>query len=144
MSLLAALLLAQATPEAVRLGEELASYGTLSVIGPLITAKETEELVAAHPELSAEEKDRLRATARKVAADLRARAIRAEGAAFAQALSVTDLKALVRFARSDVARRQRAAMPAIVAGTMQRLGAIDYKGSVLSAYCARYRKLCNR
>lgn len=144
MSLLAALLLAQATPEAVRLGEELASHGTLSVIGPLITAKETEDLVAAHPELSAGDKDRLRATARGVAADLRARAIRAEGAAFARALSVSDLRALVRFARSGVARRQREAMPRIVDGTVQALGPVDYKGSVQAAYCAQYGKLCTR
>jgi len=142
MSLLAAALLLQASPEAIKLGEELASYGTLATLGPIMTAKEGEDIVSANPELSNAEKDQLRATAKKEAERLRAKAIAVEGKVFAETLSLEDLRSLAEFARSDVARRQREAMPKIIIGTMKGLGTVDYKGSVLAAYCHDYKKLC--
>jgi hypothetical protein len=142
MSLLAAALLLQATPEAIRLGEELASYGTLATLGPIMTAKEAEDLVTAHPELGKAEKNNLRATAKKEADQLRSKAITVEGKVLAETLSIEDLRALAQFARSDAAKRQRAAMPTIIVGTMKGLGNVDYKGSVLAAYCRDYKKLC--
>ncbi len=142
MSLLAAALLLQASPEAIKLGEELASYGTLATLGPIMTAKEAEDLVAAHPELTKAEQDNLRATAKKEADQLRAKAITVEGKAFAETLSLQDLRTLAEFARSDAARRQREAMPKIIVGTMKGLGNVDYKANVLAAYCRDYKKLC--
>jgi len=142
MTLLAAALLLQATPEAIKLGEELASYGTLATLGPIMTAKEADDLVAAHPELNKAEQDSLRATAKKQAEELRAKAIRVEGQAFAETLSLQDLRTLAEFARSDAAKRQREAMPRIIVGTMKGLGNVDYKASVLAAYCRDYKKLC--
>ena len=142
MSLLAAALLLQATPEAIRLGEELSSYGTLATLAPIMTAKEAEDLVAAHPELSKAEQDNLRAAAKKEAQQLRAKAIAVEGKVFAETLSIEDLRALTAFARTDAAKRQREAMPSIIVGTMKGLGNVDYKASVLAAYCRDYRKLC--
>ena len=88
MTLLAAALLLQASPEAIKLGEELASYGTLATLGPIMTAKEADDLVAAHPELTKAEQDSLRATAKKQAEELRTKAIRVEGQAFAETLSL--------------------------------------------------------
>ena len=142
MTLLAAALLLQATPEAIKLGEELASYGTLATLGPIMTAKEADDLVAAHPELNKAERDNLRATAKKHAEELRAKAITVEGQAFAETLSLQDLRTLAEFARSDAAKRQREAMPRIIVGTMKGLGNVDYKASVLAAYCRDYKKLC--
>jgi hypothetical protein len=142
MSPLAAALLLQATPEAIQLGEELASYGTLATLAPIMTAKEAEDLVAAHPELTKADQDNLRATAKNQAEKLRARGIKVEGRVFAENLSLEDLRALTQFARSDAAKRQRAAMPKIIVGTMKGLGNIDYKASVIAAYCRDYRKLC--
>ena len=142
MSLLAAALLLQATPEAIRLGEELSSYGTLATLAPIMTAKEAEDLVAAHPELSKAEQDNLRATAKKEAQQLRAKAIAVEGKVFAETMSIEDLRALTAFARSDAAKRQREAMPSIIVRTMKGLGNVDYKASVLAAYCRDYKKLC--
>ena len=142
MTLLAAALLLQATPEAIKLGEELASYGTLATLGPIMTAKEADDLVAAHPELNKAEQDSLRATAKKQAEELRAKAIRVEGQAFAETLSLQDLRTLAEFARSDAAKRQREATPRIIVGTMKGLGNVDYKASVLAAYCRDYKKLC--
>ena len=144
MSLLAAALLLQASPEAIKLGEELASYGTLATLAPIMTAKEAEDLVAAHPELTKADRENLRATARKQAQELRARGIKVEGRVFAENLSLEDLRALTQFARSDAAKRQREAMPKIILGTMKGLGNVDYKASVLAAYCRDYRKLCPR
>ena len=142
MSLLAAALLLQASPQAMKLGEELASYGTLATLAPIMTAKEGEDLVAANPKLSAAEKDQLRATAKKEAEALRARAIAVEGKVFAETLSLEDLRALTEFARTGAAKRQREAMPTIIIGTMKGLGNVDYKGNVLAAYCRDYKKLC--
>ena len=142
MSLLAAALLLQASPEAIKLGEQLASYGTLATLGPIMTAKEAEDLVAAHPELSTVEKDKLRATAKKHAEQLRAKAITVEGKVYAETLSLEDLRALAEFAKTGAAKRQRQAMPKIIVGTMKGLGNVDYKANVLAAYCRDYRKLC--
>ena len=142
MSLLAAALLLQASPEAIRLGEELSSYGTLATLAPIMTAKEAEDLVVAHPELSKAEQDNLRATAKNEAEQLRAKAIAVEGKVFAETLSIEDLRALTAFARTDTAKRQREAMPKIIVGTMKGLGNVDYKASVLTAYCRDYKKLC--
>ena len=142
MSLLAAALLLQASPEAIRLGEELASYGTLATLGPIMTTKEGEDLVVAHPELSAAEKDKLRATARREAEQLRAKAITVEGKVYAETLSLEDLRTLAAFAKTDAARRQRDAMPTIIIGTMKGLGNVDYQASVLAAYCRDHKKLC--
>ena len=57
---------AQPSPEALKLGRQLAETGTLATILPMVQQKETQELVAAHPELSSAEKERLRATAKTV------------------------------------------------------------------------------
>ena len=142
MSLLAAALLLQASPEAIKLGEELASYGTLATLGPIMTAREAEDLVATHPELSKAERDNLRATAKKEADQLRTKAIAVEGKVFAETLSIEDLRTLAEFARSGAAKRQREAMPKIIIGTMKGLGNVDYKAKVLAAYCRDYKKLC--
>ena len=68
MNLMIAVMLASATPtaEAERLGRELAEAGTLAALLPVIQAKETDEVIAAHPGLSDSEKTALRVTAGRV------------------------------------------------------------------------------
>ena len=42
----------------------------------------------------------------------------------------------------QAARRQRQAMPATIASTMQAMGSIDFKGEVRAAMCKQRAKLC--
>ena len=128
--------------EAELLGRRLADTGTLAALVPLITAKETEELVADHKDLSDAEKAELRATAKAVAARETGRLLDAEGRAYAAALSIVDLRALVAAAETSAAVRQRAAMHGVFAATMTSIGKLDFKGDVLKLFCADTGKAC--
>lgn len=131
---------ASASPEAEALGQRIAATGTLATLLPLMSAKESEELVAAHPELTAAEQAELRAIAAATAAEGSARLIAAEGHSYAIALSIKDLRALAAFSDSDAAKHQRAAMPRIIGQTMQSAGQMDFQGEVMKAFCAKTGK----
>jgi hypothetical protein len=140
--LLLAAAAAQPSAEALKLGRQLAETGTLATVLPMVQQKETEELVAAHPELSAPEKDRLRATAKSVCEQGRERVMQAEAKAYAARLSIADLRAVVAFQGSPQGKRYRSAIPGVITDTMQQLGKMDFKGDVLAAYCKETGKLC--
>ncbi len=144
MTVLIALAAAQApaAPEAQALGRRLAEAGTLASLLPMIAAKETEEMVAAHPELSDADKAKLRSVAAATAKAGSDRLMKAEGDAYAGRLSVEELKALVAFHESPAARRQREVMPAVIMATMQAAGPIDFKGETLAAFCKETGKAC--
>lgn len=128
--------------EAETLGRRLVETGTLAALLPLVSAKETEEMVADHPELTQAERAALRKAARATYAAGEARLMAATGHAYAQRLSVADLKALVAFNRSPAAARYRAATPAAIAETIAVLGPIDFKKETLAAFCRETGKLC--
>ena len=146
MVMIAWLLAAAAQPsaEALRLGRQLAETGTLATVLPLVQHKETEELVAAHPELSAAGKDLLRSTAQAVYRQGRDRLMQAEAESYAQTLSISDLRSAVAFQNSPSGKRYRAAIPQVIADTMRQLGRMDFKGDVLAAYCKETGKLCGK
>ena len=133
---------AQPSAEALRLGRELADSGTLATVLPMVAKKETEELVAAHPELSAVEAASLRATATQVFAAGRERLLDSEAQALAERLSLADLRAISAFERSSAATRYRAVTPAVIAAMMESIGTMDFKADVLKAYCRQTGKLC--
>lgn len=141
-----AALLVQAAPaptaEAEQLGRQLADTGVLATVLPMMSKQQTDELVAAHPELSDADKAALRATATEVARAGIDRLLAAEGHAYAAALAVDDLRALVAAAASPAAQHLRAAQPLIVAGTMRAVGNVDFKGETLAAFCAKTGKAC--
>ncbi|MFP5329816.1 MAG: hypothetical protein ACLGHC_06745, partial [Alphaproteobacteria bacterium] len=125
-----------------RLGRELAEAGTITALLPLIQQKETEELVAAHTELSEADKAALRATAKRVYETGRERLLSETGRAYAERLSITDLRRLVRFSRTSAAKRYRDATPAVIAATLQAVGTMDFKKDVRAAFCKETGKLC--
>jgi hypothetical protein len=133
---------AQPSPEALQLGKELAAHGTLAALLPMIEAKEVGELVADHPQLNAVDQARLRATADKVFQGGRDRILTAEGTAYAQAMSVEDLKQVLAFYRSPAGGRFEAALPKVIGETAANMGKVDFKGDVLAAYCEQTGKLC--
>jgi hypothetical protein len=140
--LIAALAAAHPSAESIRLAREIAHGGTLATLLPMIQAKEVDELVAAHPELSAADNAGLRATAKRVYEQGREKLLSAEAEAFARRLSLTDLRAIAAFERSSAARHYRSASPQVIAATMQAMGTMDYKRDVMSAFCKESGKLC--
>ena len=142
IALLLAVAAAGPSPEALRLGRQLAESGTLATVLPMMQEKETEELIAAHPELSAAGKDLLRSTAQAVYREGRERLMQAEAISYARTMGIGDLKAAVAFQNSASGKRYRAAIPKVIADTMQSIGKMDYKGDVLAAYCKQTGKLC--
>ena len=135
---------AQPSAEALRLGWQLAETGTLATVLPLVQHKETEELVAAHPELSAAGKDLLRSTAQAVYRQGRDRLMQAEAVSYARTLSISDLRSAVAFQNGPSGKRYRAAIPQVIGDTMRQLGRMDFKGDVLAAYCKETGKLCGK
>jgi hypothetical protein len=133
---------AQPSPEALRLGRELAESGTLATVLPLMAKKETEELVAAHPELSAVEAATLRATASRVFTAGRERLMDSEARALAERLTLADLRAIAAFQRSSAAQHYRAATPEVIATMMESIGTMDFKGDGLKSDCRQTGKLC--
>ena len=144
MGLFIAFALAAAAPtvEAEQLGRQLAESGTLAAMLPLIQAKETEELLG-QSELTDAEKAALRVTAKRVFEGGRERLMAATGKAYAERLSVKDLRRLVAFERSDAAKRYRGAMPGAISAAMQAVGQMDFKKDVRAAFCKESGKLCD-
>lgn len=143
-----AFLLSASTPatvpdaEARALGMRYARTTTLATLLPLMTAKETADLVAAHPGLNAAEQDRLRQIAKRQADEGTRKLLEAEGDAYATHLSKADLRILVAAGESAAAKRLRAVMPSIIKTTMESASGIDFKGETLAAFCKQTGKLC--
>lgn len=130
------------TAEAERLGIEVAETGSLAAMLPLITAKETEEMVADHPELSPAEIAVLRSTALEVADRGSIRLMAAMGHGYAASLSVAELRAIATFNRTPAAAHYRAAIPKVMAKTMAAVGQVDFKRETLTAFCGKTGKAC--
>jgi len=137
-----ALLAAAPTAEAERLGIEVANTGTLATLLPIVTAKETDELVADHPELNDMEKAELRGTATRIANETRDRLMRLTGHAYATRLSEADMHAILAFDASPAGTAYRAAIPSAIAETLQGAGAIDFKKDAIAAFCTKTGKAC--
>lgn len=148
MMLVAALLLSlqaatlAAAAEAEALGLRLAHTGVLAAALPLAAASSVENLVATHVELSEVDKATLRDTARAVANREVERVLAQEGHQYAQLLSVEDLRTLVAAGESPAARRQRAILPRMIAGTMQAMGSIDVGQIAWREFCAQPGRRC--
>ncbi|WP_326525565.1 DUF2059 domain-containing protein [Sphingomonas sp.] len=143
-----ALLLQAAAPapsaEALKLGVEVAQAGTFGRIAPLLIEQQTDELVRETPGLTLAEQARLREIAAQTGKAGVARVTERMGFAYAQALSVADLRAVLAFARTDAARRYRAAEPNAMATATQTMGGLDFKRDVLKALCAKTGKGCEK
>ena len=124
------------------LAREIAARGMLATIGPMQTQAEIAAIIAEHPELTAEQQDRLRSVGFAEAEALGAKAVEAEAQALAATLTLDDLTAIAAFERSDAAANRRAALPTVMATVMASLGNADYKGAVKAAYCKETGLLC--
>ena len=130
------------SPEALRLGEQLARAGTLGTLLPLMAAKESDELVAAHPELDADGRAALRRAAATALAAGERRIFAAEARVFADRLSIADMRKLVARNAESLARRYRAVVPATIAAAAAAIAGFDYKGDAWAAFCAEMPARC--
>lgn len=130
------------TSQAEALGREIAENGMLANLLPLVAQRDTEELVAAHPELSAAEQGQLRATSARIFAAGRDRLLTATARAYAQRMSLAQLRRVVAFYRTPAARALREATPAAMIETMQAVAGIDLKRDVQAAFCRDTGRLC--
>lgn len=146
MALMLALALAAAAPsaEAEALGRRVANAGLLGTLLPMIVKKDTDELVAAHKELTAAEQAELRRLAEATGKAGIDKALNANGHAYAEAISVAELQAVAAFLESPAGLRFRASQPQVIAGTVAALGEMDFKKDVAAAYCRQTGKLCDR
>ena len=144
IALLLAAATAQPSPEALRLGRQLAGVGTLATLLPMLKQTEIQGLINDHPELSKDDQAMLRTTADRVYDAGRDRLLAATGRAYAEHMSVADLRAVLKFQSSAIAKRYRAAISLVIADTMKSVGKLDFKGDVVAAYCKETGKLCGK
>lgn len=123
------------TAEAEALGRQVADTGTLAALLPLLVAKDTEAMIAEHPELDDAGKAKLRAVAGDTATTAIDRLLGVVGHQYALRLSVADMTALVAFNRSAPAKAWRTAEPQVIIGTMQVIDGFDLKKEAWVAYC---------
>lgn len=128
--------------EAEALGVRLARGGSVMALLPLVGAKESEELVAAHPELSPGEKQALREAGRRTLAAGMTRIENAFGRAYARRLSLDELRTLVAQVESPAQVRLRAIQPTAMAEALAAIGTLDFKGDTRAAFCRDTGKLC--
>jgi hypothetical protein len=129
-------------PEALALGRKLAESGTLASLLPMMAAKDTDELVRAHPELTVAEQDELRRAVTTTFETGRDRLFAAEARAYADKLTVAEMTALVAFHTGPVAARYRAALPAAITAAMGAMEGFDLKKDSWTAFCARPGRTC--
>jgi hypothetical protein len=144
--ILMALMLAGAEPtvEAMALGRELAEQGTLTGLLTLLEAKETDDLVKEHPELSIADQATLRRVARQTFQAGFARVMNETAKGYVDRLTIEELRALVSFNRTPAAVKYRTISPAVIAQTMATIGPMNFKGDVVTNYCQQTGKLCGR
>jgi len=137
-----ALLAAAPSAEQVSLGVELARLGSVASMLPAVELEQTDQLLDEHPELATPERLALRRIAHRVAVQGMERLIETEGRAYAEALSVDELRSAIAFARSPVGRRMHAAEPAVARKTLLALRGYNYKREVMAALCRETGKGC--
>lgn len=130
------------SPEAQRLGRQLAEQGTLASLLPLMKSAQVDELLKEDPSLTVTDKEKLRATADRVFERGYNRLMTATGDAYAHQLSVADLRTLTKFYRTSAAKRYSAATPQVIVTTMKSVGELDFKGDVRTAFCVEAKHLC--
>ena len=146
MILLLALAAATAapSPEALRLGRELAEAGTLAHLLPLMETAQTAELIGDNPDLKPADQAALKATAHQVFLAGRERLMQGEAASYATLLSIDDLRRVAAFERSPAGTRYRESIPKVITGTMATVGKMDFKADVRAAYRKQSGKLCTK
>jgi glutathione S-transferase len=146
MVILIALAAAAAQPslEALRLGDEIARHGTIAALLPLKEQQDTADLLAEGKTLSPAEQEQLRTTVKRLYADAEKRLFSATGRAYAERLSIADLRAVAAFYRTGAATRFQQALPGVIVATMKSVGEIDLKKDARSDFCKQTGKLCSR
>lgn len=135
---------AQPSAEAIRLGNEIARHGTLAALLPLKEQQDIAELLAEDKGLSAAEQAQVRATVKRLYAEGEERLFNATGRAYAERLSLADLRRVAAFYRTGAAKRFQDAVPAAIIATMQSVGEVDIKKDARLATCKDTGKLCGK
>jgi hypothetical protein len=135
----AVLLLAQAAGSPA---DRLARSGTLAALLPVAAAEETDELVAAHPELSQAEKAALRRIAADKARGGSDRLYAAAARVYATELSPAEIERVNRYQGDPAVRRYRAAEPRVIAAVARAAEGVRFKEEVTAAFCAETGKGC--
>ena len=135
---------AQPSPEALKLGAEIARHGTLASLLPLKEQQDTAELLAEDKNLTAAEQAQLQATVKHLYAAAEERLFSATGRAYAERLSLGDLRAVAAFYRTPTATRFQQAVPAAIVATMKTVGEIDLKKDARTSFCKDTGKLCGK
>ena len=142
ISLLLILAAVTSPDEVDRLARQVAEGGALASLLPVMEAKGTQEILAEHPQLSPIDKQALLASAHRTFLRGRERLMEATARGYAQRLSVKDMRTLVRFQRTNAARNQEAATPAVIAETMKAIGPMNFKADAVAVYCRESGNLC--
>src|SRR5690349_9416194 len=132
-----ALMLAGAEPsaEALTLGRRISERGTLAALLNVGEKKDSMELAARDPGMSAADQTALQATVKQVYATERERLFTADARSLATHLSIEDLRALDAFAATPAAQHLHEKMPTIIVGTLSQVGKVDLGATIRTEFC---------
>ncbi|GBH32968.1 hypothetical protein [Sphingobium xenophagum] len=130
--------------EAETLGRRLAASSALASMIPMLVEKDLAELAAEAPDLSDSEKQALLTIGRAQAAQAVDKLLATMGHAYAERLSIPDMRALIAANDRPETKRFRAAQPAVKMEAMRTMGEVDLKKSTAAAFCKQTKKLCDR
>jgi hypothetical protein len=142
LMLVMAMAMAQPSAEALKLGRVIAESGTLASLLPMIKADETAKILKEHPDLTAAEQAKLRETAERVFSVGTDKLFTATARAYAERVSIDDLRKAAAYYRSPAAQRLQAAQPQVIAASVGAMQGMDFKKDLLAAYCKETGKLC--
>lgn len=128
--------------EAIALGREIAESGMLAGLLPIVARRDIDELIADNPSLTAAEQTRLRAIGDRLFAEGRDRLMASNGRAYAERLTLEQMRAIAAFNRSPAAAALREATPGALVATMQAIGDVDLKQDIRTAFCRETGRLC--
>jgi hypothetical protein len=133
---------AQPVAEAEELGRRLAHSGDFQAIIGAAAAGEIDGIAAKHPELSANERADLAATARAEFQQARTILLGKIGPIYARHFTVEELRGIVGFFESPAGRAYTGRLLTLVPAVAAAVSGYDFKKEAGAAFCRKTGKLC--
>lgn len=128
--------------EARDLGRRLAEAGDFNAIIGSLGAAEIERIAREAPDLSDADRERLRATGRRVLDEERARMIDSVGEIYALRFGLAPLREIVAFFESPSGRTYTATLPALLPDIATVMQQRDFPSEVRATFCRETRLWC--
>lgn len=133
----------QPGPEQLALGRRMAAAGDFNAIVGAMGEAEIDRMARETPNLSAAERDRLRAVGAAELAVGRAHILDAVAIVYARHFTLDQLRAITAFLESDTGRAYTGAIPTLLPEVAAAVQGMDFGAAVRHSFCRETGKLCD-